>query len=634
MKNKFSFLCFIAVLCGINSFSQRKADVVVPFNDDIKQIVVNPYTGGIIVKENNEISSYNPETNKTDWTVNKNDIVHVSGVEKMQKVLTALQSIPNADNYFQSTDAVYMIPNTQYIQANIENRDVILDAVSGKVVFNSETAGYRLLSSNFIPDDNNFLLIGTDGKIVYAVLWSLASAGEVWKTDIGQTTSVLGALKGLLSFKNNSAEDKVAIGNGSVYTTFGGILYKLQLSDGQKLWASQDKINTFYLSGNGNDVIVIKRIGGLISSKRALNIWDGATGQAIWKDDIVTKYIIYLEDWGDKILVTYNSGFNFYSYADGKKIWKKDAKGDDIKQVIPVEQDDYLYIADKDMYLVDNNGKEKWKKSIEISDKSDDAVYFLGKVENNRVFYLTSSYGNMVDYASGKKIWKKNIEFDRDAPLIFAKDENSGTFMVYNDKKLYKFDPNATDKPEAFAKLKSIKDDKNMSDMELFDWGMVLTGQSDVIGVNTDGTTRYQNTYTEPGGGSRKLMKVGAGVLGTASAISQAQTVYAVRDKNGNLVEQSSNVFGNNVSAAGRQAGGLAAVLAKNSKRFNALKQNSQFAYVLNKGMEGAELVKVQKSDGKEVDRISLDNNKPIYDVDPVTAAIFYAYKNELRIFK
>jgi hypothetical protein len=207
--------------------------------------------------------------------------------------------------------------------------------------------------------------------------------------------------------------------------------------------------------------------------------------------------------------------------------------------------------------------------------------------------------------------------------------------MVYNDKVLYKFDPNATDKPEPIAKLKGIKDEKTLSGIELFDWGIALTGQSDVIGVNSDGTTLYHNTYTEPGGTGRKFAKFGAGMLGVASGVATtSKIVYTVRDKDGNVREQSTNLFNNNTRAAGDVAGGIASVImAKNSKRFNALKENSQFAYVINKGAEGPELVKVQKSDGKELDKVLLDNNKPIYDVDPATGKIFYVYKNELRIF-
>ncbi len=379
--------------------------------------------------------------------------------------------------------------------------------------------------------------------------------------------------------------------------------------------------------------MIIKKSGGLLSSKQALNIWKTEDGSPVWKDDIKTKYVIYLEDWGDKLLIAHTTGFNFYSLADGKKVWKKDAKGDDFKQIISIDND-YLYIADTEMMLIGNDGLPKWKKPIEIADNAEDAVYFLGKVENGRVFYLTDTYGNMVDYASGKKIWKKNIEFDKKRPLLYAQDENTKAFLVYNDEKIYKFDPNATDKPEPIAKLKEIKDDKTMAGIELFDWGVCLTGQSEVIGCDFDGKIRYHNVYKEPGLAGRRAMKVAAFGLGAAKSVSETKVEFYTVNEKGERIPAGTAEFSNGAKAAGAAAGDVGSFLAEKSKRFNALKQNAEYAFILNKGAQGPELVKVRKVDGKEVDKIALDNNKPLYETDPVDGSIYYAFKNELRVFK
>ncbi len=173
-----------------------------------------------------------------------------------------------------------------------------------------------------------------------------------------------------------------------------------------------------------------------------------------------------------------------------------------------------------------------------------------------------------------------------------------------------------------------------MAGIELFDWGISLTGQSEVIGVNFDGTTRYHNIYKEPGATGRKLMGVAAKGLGVAKSISEAEVVfYSVNEKGERVETGRSNLFNKNAQTAGVVGGEIGDFLAAKSKRFNALKQNEEFAFVLNKSDNGIELVKVRKEDGKEVDRISLDNNKPVYDVDPLNGTIYYVYKNELRIF-
>jgi len=633
MKQKFIILTMAVVSC-MTVEAQRQPNAVIPFQKDIQQIVINPANGHVIVKEPDAISSEVSSTKTTEWSIKKDDIIKVGAVEKTQKVLDALSSAKDLAASFQSTDAIEVIPNSPYIRANIEQRDIIVNSLNGKVVFNSGNHDYRIMESHFLPEADQFLLLVSNGKTISYVLWNLQAGTESWKTDLGDVAGLMSMFKSLL--KNDVSEDKTIVSNDAVFATLKGILYKIDRSNGKILWQAKDKITTFYPTQSGQNLIIIKKSGGILSSKQALNIWKTSDGTPVWKDDITTKHIIYLEDWSNKLLVAYTTGFNFYSYADGKKLWKKDAKGDDIKQVISVGND-YLYIADKEMNLVNGEGLSLWKKPIEISDKPDDAVYYLGKVDNNRVFYLTATYGNMVDYSTGKKIWKKNIEFDKDRPMLYAQDDNTKAFLVYNDKKIYKFDPNASDKPEPVAKLKEVKDDKTMSGIELFNWGIALTGQSEVIGVNFDGTTRYHNMYKEPGGTGRKLMNIGKGVaafgLGSADAVSHAQLeCYAVNEKGERVPAGNADLFSGKTQTAGAAAGELASVLTQ-SKRFNALKQNADYAFILNKGANGAELVKIKKEDGKEIDKIAIDNNKPMYEVDPVDGTIYYVYKNELKIF-
>ena len=629
MKLKIVFLTAV-IFTYITAFAQRQPDVVTSFEQTIQQIAINPANGHVIVKEKESISAYNPETGKIEWSIKKGDIVKLGTLEQAEKLLNAVSSVTGLSATLQGDDAIELVPNSDFIRATIENRDIIINAFTGDVVFNSGTFDYRVMESKFLPEANEFLFLVSEGKTISYVLWNLTTGAEEWKTELGQVAGMLSSFKSLL--KNEVSQDKSVIASDAVYTSLRGTLYKLDKSTGKILWQAKDKINDFYPAQSGKNLIIIKNSGGLLSSKQALNIWKTEDGTPVWKEDIKTKRVVYLEDWSDKLLVAHTSGFNFYSYADGKKLWKKDAKGDDIKQVISIGND-YLYIADTEMNLIDGDGQNVWKKPIEIADKPDDAVYFLGKVDNNRVFYLTDTYGNMVDYTSGKKIWKKNIEFDKKRPLLYAQDEKTKNFLVYNDKKIYKFNPNATDNPEPIVKLKEIKDDKTMAGIELFDWGICLTGQSEVIGTNFNGETLYHNVYKEPGLAGRRFLKIAAGTLNTADAMANVQIEVYTVDANGK--RYSSTVeFNDNIKFAGDVMGSAGSLLAQKAKRFNALKQNSDYAFILNKGAQGAELVKVRKQDGKEVDKIDIDNNKPIYEVDPVNGSIYYVYKNELRTFK
>ena len=640
---QFGFLVGL-VLFSSSVLAQRNADETMSFKQDIESIQLDPLTGQIIVKEKDQISCYNPEEKKVIWTVTKEDLGKVAFAANAQKTLNALEGT-DLLKLFESNEAIELIPESPFVRVMLEDKDAIINSYDGKVVFNSAAVGYRILSCQFLLEENTFLLTTTDGKMFNCAWYDLAEGKEKWITPLSSVEGLGAQLKSMLSLKNTASEDKTEVATDAVYTSINGILYKLDKNTGDIKWKTDYKINRFYLAQSEKDVIIIKNSGSILSSKQALNILNGANGSTVWKNDISTKYISYLEDWSTKLLVAHSSGFNFFNYADGKKVWKKDAKGDNIKRVIAIDND-YLYITGQEMSLIDQEGINKWKKTIEISDNDDDPVYFLGKVENDRVFYLTAIYANMVDYASGKKIWKKNIEFQKDKPLLYTQDENTKTFLVYNDKKIYKFDHNTAERPDPIAKLKAIKEDKTISGIDLFDWGICMTGQSDAIGVGFDGNTIYHNTYQEPGGGKRKFMnaagKVAAVGLGTASSVAQAEVVFYSRDENGELHEAGrSNLFDKKTQKTGQAAGGAAdvlsnTVLSRTGNRFNAMKQNSDYAFVLTKGEKGENplLVKVRKQDGVEIDKISIDNNKPIYEVDPVTDDIYYAYKNELRIFK
>lgn len=66
MNYKLTSLLAAIILFSSSIFSQRKPDYVVTYEKDIESILVNPFTGSVIVKDRDAISSYNPETNETE----------------------------------------------------------------------------------------------------------------------------------------------------------------------------------------------------------------------------------------------------------------------------------------------------------------------------------------------------------------------------------------------------------------------------------------------------------------------------------------------------------------------------------------------------------------------------------------
>lgn len=642
MKNRLLIISALIIYSCLSLSAQRNPDKVIKFDNQIDNILINEFNGNVLVKDDKSISCYNPETGSIEWTITEDDMAKKTTANKIDDATNVLGALSGdfTTLFERKKELISFIPGTAYVSLTLNDADIIVDGFTGKMLYNSRDFGYRILSTEFIPSEDAFLMTVVNNKSYACVLYNLKGKKEVWIAELSPVESFGAALKGMLSsiniFKSGDevARDIVITTDKNIYASLNGTLYKLDKSNGKVDWKSADKITNFILNNAQTHIISMQSSGNLFRSRTSLNLLDANTGKKVWDDDLTTKYISYIEDSGNKVMVAHASGLNFYKYADGKKVWKKDAKGKNIKQVTPIDGD-YLYIADKEMNLIDKDGVSKWKKPIEICDKDEDQVYHLNKIDNNRVFYLTDSYGNMVDYTTGKKVWKKDVEFSRDRPLLYSFAPDKNVYIAYNDKKIYRFDPNGKDekKNEPFAKLKKVKSDDTMADIELFDWGVSLVSEEDVIGVDFDGNILYSNTYKDPGANKRRWAMAGRIV---ASAAGQVATQAGAQSALSSAFSGDSGAGGVNTM----YAGAITQSIAENSEwankltqRMKAMQANPEYAFILNKGEQGTEIVKVRKSDGKEVDKVLVQGTAPIYEVDFYNYNLYFVNKDELQVF-
>ena len=155
-----------------------------------------------------------------------------------------------------------------------------------------------------------------------------------------------------------------------------------------------------------------------------------------------------------------------------------------------------------------------------------------------------------------------------------------------------------------------------------------------------NGNVIFHNKYIQPGEFGRKLLKVAAigGQIASGVASAEVTVTTEYKDANGNIRKNSSThaAFGEKAQAVG-EAGYVAssALYDTVKERFNALQETDDYALIFAKGENGEKfLIKVNKETGKELDKIILENNKPIYDVDFATDDIYYSQRNQVKIFK
>ena len=625
---KITFSIILLFLVTFSATAQRKYDEIITTENSVQDIVQNEITGIVVFKEGGTVKGLDPETKKVVWTLTKEDF----GTITSKDILTD----PDFGNMFKDKRDLTTVSGSPYVEAYINSKYLIINTDTGKVVYNSSKESFWVFQSDFIPETNEYLLtLKKDGDMAIALL-DMATGELKWTTTVDKAKAMIS-----FSLKLSANTNKAKIHGNTVYYLLYGNLYSFDKETGKLNWKAAEEYTKFYETQNDKNIVVVNA-AGLFSNKQYLNVLSTDDGKSIWKESIKTKQVVYLEDWGTKLLVAHNSGFNFFDLKTGEKIWKKDARGDGLKRVIPIDQD-FLYVAENEMMLINKDGEKLWKKFIEISDDKEDPIYYLGKV-GEKVMYLTGTYGNMVDYKTGIKLWKRNINFDKSRPVLPTYDEATNSYLVYNDEKLYKFDPSISDKPEPFAKV-NIKKEKELNSIELFPWGVVLSGPVEVMGVNLDGTVKYHHVYTQPGEGTRRLLKsaaiagsIGLGIGSGVSAIQGSELTMTYRDSNGNMrstvvrEENSSKMKQSRDMAAGSAALGL--VAAKFDKRFNAMKQNRDYSYIFAKADTGEKiLVKVNKADGVEVDKIIFNNNKPLYEIDPATQNIFYVSDKSIQIF-
>lgn len=625
----------ITILCGLIgplTIAQRGPDRTLAMENSISAIAQCELTGTIVIKEGENIHGIDADTKTEKWKVTKDEI----GGANVLEVL----SDPNMLNFVKKKESINAVPGTPYIEGLINYKFVLINSENGKVVYNSAKEKFAVITSQLLYEADEYLFFVVEDQKLKSLLVDLKTGNQIWKTEIGDAKSFGSMLVSQLTLKKQYL-DKAMAYKDKIFSLNYGILSCLDRQTGKLLWRSNDKYSVFYPTQDGNNIVVAESTG-LISTKQELSVLNVSTGKGIWDDVINTKYIVYVEDWGDRLLIAHYSGFNFYDLKTGKKIWKKDARGDQLKRVIPLGTD-YLYVAENEMMLIDQNGEKKWKKFIEICDNKDDEIMYLDKV-GDKVFYLTSTYGNMVDYKSGSKLWKRNIKFNEKRPVLSTYDKTNDLFLVYNDEKLYKFDPNGTDKPEPFADV-DIKNEKEISSIDLFEWGVSLTGQVELIGVDMKGKVRYHNVYKQPGEGTRKLIKgasivggVAFGLTSAAKTVMGSEWQMAYRDENGvlrnTIVKRADNRTLAEAQVSALISDNLFELTRKYSGRFKAMKQNESYAFIFAKGDNGEKLlIKVRKEDGKELDKITFANDRPEYEIDPVSENVFYVNGNSLLVY-
>lgn len=330
-----------------------------------------------------------------------------------------------------------------------------------------------------------------------------------------------------------------------------------------------------------------------------------------------------MEDLGNEFILGSYSGTNLYSYKDGKPQWKKSIKGD--PRMMVKSDGGYIFVTKNEMNFIDVNGKELWKRDVEISDNKDDQIIEL-REDKGKIYYITSTYANIVNKDTGEKIWKKNLKLEEKKPTFFTYNEQSGEYIVYNDEKLYRYGGNTNERPEEFAKI-NIKKEKEVDNIEKRDSGYLITGLGEIVLVDNGGKIKYQKVYQEPGAGIRRWSRVGLQALQTGAQLATS-TVEANGQTSGLFLDKKGRDDANEIAT------NVFLLDQKMSTRYNASRSLKDYKFYFTKDGDNKVLVKVNKDTGNEDNKFLFHDNKPKYSLDDYEKIIYYANGSEVDVFK
>ena len=628
MKKTFILLFSILVALQINA--QREADWTLDLEGSAQDIVFHKATGTPIVVTTEQYVGIDPKSKAEKWAVKRQGMAALSGVMEMES------------DYYEIPLSGLAIINQNIV--HVGNGTIILDREKEGVS--------NVVNFHFLPESRQMLaeVVSEGNNVLYAI--NMKTNSVDWKTVIG---------KAALGEKMNLSSDSgpaypvekftpVVTNGGQLIFRNGKELAVMDAKSGKLLWSEKCKPADYAVDDKTNTIFVIEKGGGLVAAALAGSAAKGnvvyaynlETGKSPWKKELkLDGNVRYLEVWGSDLLIVHSEGMNFYGIGDGKTKWKNDFKEKRISDVAETSEGLEVIYRGSRIQMVDAaSGKKLWKKHkmLEMdSDAGTDVGEDMEIDKSNEVdfgtFALYPSDGGTFTWIyyreSGK--WRnfnsKNITLDPSNDQLVAI-INKGVVIV--NTKDYK------------VKQKKVKfGNKNpLTTVKIVPGsGYFVYGKNDFAMMDFDGTVKEQRSFKIPGEAGRNLLNTAA-ALGTAAATTayiSSGTTTAVGVLGDTFTDDPKYAQMASKGATGMERNAYIADVLDDvyMERFETFKENESSAYFFSKNDAGDKvLFEVSKTTGEIEDEMKFLNNQPTYKIDEISGIIYYAHKNKCYVFE
>ena len=607
---------FVILLVGIlmvNVTSAQKAET--PENTYDLGATINEMTitvGGILVAATNEgLVGIDPKQNTPVFTFNN--------FGKLK---------PEETEFIPASPYIVVSQGADSKFAGLaKTKRAVLNYITGKVIFNSETDNWnQIYTCNIVLPQNKLIVSGIQKegdkfeKITPKVaVYDLSSQkldysfflDKPGRVGIAKDFSVTGIpllLKSML-----------------IIPTAQGLIAKKH--NGDDLWECKIKgVNWMVADETEKEIYGFETT---VNGKNTRIHKIGNNGAELWKDDRkvqgnVSNFQILPQGIAvvsDKVAAE-ESEIAFLSASSGEDLWEKAPKTKGFVQHFYVQDDGILFgIQQGGINKISFEGQTLFKKPLKTG-----ANIMVMAQSPQGLIYITSEDANIVDLKTGDQVWSKPLKYKNSAAVASTFDSAKNRYLIAADGDIYAIDAQTGDATD-FSKVKF--DEKEVANtMEMRNNKIFLCSSQNLALLDNDGKQIYHEYYKSPG--QSGFVKVLSGIVAVASTgMSMAMAAKAGANKTnsyGGLNDLSSyNEYGKEAARASRMFAEIGSVAFDvMSKRFKATAATENAQFILTKLDDSVGLVKVNKDTGKVDKEILLKDKKPEYQVDEIAGVLYY----------
>ncbi len=517
------------------------------------------------------------------------------------------------------------VPNAPYVIvaqggfANLTAKKTLIDYISGQVLFNTEGNGWKVAYSCDVKmPQNKLVVIGqrrSEEKYATAVaVYDLNTGKEDYRFNIGDPSS----------------DAVLLLKDYLIVPTTKGLLAK-KAQTGETLWENDMKnISWMVADPTEKEIYAFESVN---QGKNTRIHKVGVNGAELWKDDrkvkgqvvnfeILPKGIAVVSNQSDggsnSVFAAKNeSNIAFFSATNGEDLWEKAPKTKGYVQHFYVMEDGILFgIFQGGINKISFDGQTLFKKPL----KTGEDILTMAETPQG-LLYITSEDANIVNLKTGDQVWGKPLKYKRAGVVSSTLDSKNNRYLISADENLYAVD--ATSGEVSTLAESKFEGKEAPSHVEIRDGGILLTSDQNMLLMDWNGGTQWQEYYRAPGKSA-----MGA-ILAGVTAVAAAATAAAAANSSVN-----NRLMGYD-SRADREAdlaGGLAAAsgasVAEMLKRFKATAATENDQFILTKLDDGVGLVKLSKDTGEKDKEIVLKDKKPEYVVDEIGGMLYYKADN------